>query len=67
MTVDLGTGAIVKMNCEPGEYFFGMPEDVFVNTVFIRQLGTNEPDTSGVSAAIENILCSADETVDVKK
>lgn len=67
VTVDLGTGAIVKMNCEPGEYFFGMPEDVFVNTVFIRQLGTNEPDTSGVSAAIENILCSADETVDVKK
>ena len=56
-----------EIGSEPGEYFFGMPEDVFVNTVFIRQLGTNEPDTSGVSAAIENILCSADETVDVKK
>lgn len=65
--IDLGTGTKVKCPGEPGEMFLGVPESVFVNTVFVRQLGTNSIDNSEVRSAIENILSSADEKVSVKK
>lgn len=65
--VELETGGIINKGEEPGEVFFGVPENIFVNTVFVRQAGSNQPDTSGVCTAIENILSSGDESVDVKK
>lgn len=51
----------------PGEYFFGVSEDVFLNTCFVGQNSLVRPDAGSVSAAALNILSSADETVDVGK
>ncbi len=51
----------------PGEYFFGVSEEVFVNTCFVGQAAVIKPDSSGVGSAIENMLTSADENIDVKK
>ena len=65
--LDLGTLSQVNCTGEPGESFFGMPESVFVNTVFVRQLGSNSVDSAEISSAVENILSSGDENVNVKK
>ena len=67
--IDLATNDVVHKGEVPGEVLFGVPEDMFMNTVFVRQAdasGTKKPDASA-SSAIENIMFSADETVDTKK
>jgi len=51
----------------PGEYFFGISEEVFMNTCFIGQNALIKPDAGSVGAAVENLLSSADENVDIKK
>lgn len=51
----------------PGEYFFGVPEDVFLNTCFVGQNALVRPDAGSVNTAALNILSSADETVDVSR
>ncbi len=51
----------------PGEMFFGVPENVFVNTAFVGQLAAVRPDGSSLTGAVENILFSADENVNLKK
>ena len=50
----------------PGEALLGIPEQVFVNTVFVRQSG-GKIDGSGLAEAIENILMSGDESISTKK
>lgn len=51
----------------PGEYFFGVSEDVFMNTCFVAQDDFAKPDAGSINAAALNILSSADETVDVNR
>ena len=51
----------------PGEVLFGVPEKVFMNTVFSGQAGRGKIDGADTAAAVENMLFSADETVNVKK
>lgn len=54
----------------PGEFFFGIPEEVFVSTCFISQSAQMKPDVNGLSAtdtAIGNLLNAADESVDVPR
>ncbi len=51
----------------PGEYFFGVSEDVFMNTCFVAQNDFAKPDAGSINAAALNILSSADETVDVNR
>ena len=54
----------------PGEYFFGVPEDVFVGTAFVSQNRPVKPDVSGEGVSkgsVENLLTSADENVDIKR
>lgn len=50
-----------------GEHFFGVPESVFVQTALLGQLSDGNVDGKSLSEAIENILFSADETVNTKK
>ena len=56
----------------PGELFFGVPEEVFVSTCFVSQ-STVRPafsfgqNTAGTKGAVENMLTSADENVDIRK
>jgi len=53
----------------PGEYFFGVPEEVFVDTCFISQSAAIRPSigTDGTKGAVENLLTSVNENVDIKK
>lgn len=51
----------------PGAAFFGVPEQVFFNTVFSGQMGRSRINGADTAVAVENMLFSADETVNVKK
>lgn len=51
----------------PGEYFFGVNESIFTNTAFVGQLSAVRPDGSSLSGAVENMLHTADENVDIKR
>lgn len=64
--VNLSDGSIINGGT-PGEYFFGVNESMFVNTVFVGQLSNLRPDGDGLGGAVENMLCTADENVNLKK
>lgn len=69
--INQATGDVITGQ-EPGEYFFGVPVDVFVNTCFLSQASVAKPELSAVGqaksgSAVENLLTSADENVDIKR
>ncbi|MBQ4316680.1 MAG: AAA family ATPase [Clostridia bacterium] len=51
----------------PGEVFFGVSEDVFVRTLFFRQLTTPQSKDEILADRLKNIAISADEQVGTKK
>jgi len=65
--IDCKTGSQVMKNRIPGEVFFGLPEEIFQNTVFIGQMSGNAVNGEDISAAIENLLLSGSETVNTQK
>lgn len=65
--IDTATGSILK-NADPVSMFLeGTPEDVFCRTAFVGQADGSTVDGKKISEAIENILSSADESVNTKK
>lgn len=64
---DLGTGLEVYAGQCPGEALFGVPEDVFTGTAFVRQMEGTGIDGGKLSAAAENLLFSADEAINTEK
>ncbi len=60
-------GRVFDLEQCPGAALFGVPEQVFVNTVFSGQSAGSKVDGADTAAAVENMLFSADETVNVKK
>lgn len=64
--VNLSDGSVVS-GVVPGEHFFGVNESTFVNTVFVGQLAHIRPDGEGLGGAVENLLSSADENINLKK
>ncbi len=65
--IDLDDGSQVFRSRVPGEVFFGLPESLFVSTVFVGQTGGRKINGTETSQAVENLLFSADETVSVQK
>ncbi len=65
--VDLSNNSPIKVKEEPGEYFFGVDSDVFSRTAFVSQLDGARIEGEKMTQAIENILFSADENVNVQK
>lgn len=61
------TGKPLYKGKVPGEVFFGIPRTVFESTAFIGQLEGTEAGGKTLAEATENILFSADETVNTKK
>lgn len=51
----------------PGEAFFGVSEEVFVRTLFFRQLTTPQSKDEILADRLKNIAISADEQVGTKK
>ncbi len=64
---DADTGIEIKAGDCPGEFLFGVPEDVFSGTAYVRQLEGAKIDGGRMSAATENLLFSADEAVNTEK
>lgn len=64
---DVETGAEVHKGESPGELFLGVPVSVFESTCFVRQSALSSIDAGGVGSALENILLSADENVNLQK
>lgn len=65
--IDLETLTPVRYSGEIGEYLFGVPESVFLNTVFIRQSTGSAVDGVELKNAAANILSSGDEKISVEK
>ena len=64
---DIETGLEINRGKCPGEVLFGVPEDVFMSTAFVRQWSGARIDGEKMSAAAENLLFSADEAVNTEK
>ena len=68
VVIDAETGKpLYKGKVVPGEIFFGIPRSVFESTAFIGQLSGTAAGGKTLAEATENILFSADETVNTKK
>ena len=64
---DLDTGSPCYEGRVPGEVFFGIPAALFVSTAFVGQAGGSRIDGRSAAEAVDNLLFSADESVNVKK
>ena len=65
--INAETGKPLYKGKVPGEVFFGIPRSVFESTAFIGQLEGAEAGGRTLAEATENILFSADETVNKAK
>ena len=65
--IDEKSGTEVHKGENAGELFLGVPQSVFESTCFIRQMGVTDIRTADIGSALENILMSADETIDLEK
>ena len=65
--VELETGAVLAGIKNPGEHFFGVPEEVFTRTVYIRQNEGAYFNGGDIGQAVENIFYSADESINTDK
>jgi DNA repair exonuclease SbcCD ATPase subunit len=61
------TNAPIPLEGSPGEVLFGVPESIFLNTVFVRQIDGTRPSGASLLTSIENLLFSADENVCTEK
>ena len=65
--VDLSSNTPVEGIKNPGEHFFGIPEEVFTHTVYVRQSDGARFNGGDIGQAVENIFYSADENVNTEK
>ncbi len=65
--VDLANNSEVTGIKNPGEFFFGIPEEVFTHTVYVRQADGAYFNGESIGQAVENIFYSADESVNTEK
>ena len=64
---DLADGSVVKTPKSPGDYFFGFPEGVFMQSAFVKDLSGARIDGAGLKVALENLMSSGDEEINTKK
>lgn len=65
--VDLENNMPCHKGVVPGEFFFGVDQELFAATAFTGQIGGAATGGTKVAEAIENLLFSADETVDTQR
>ncbi len=65
--IDVSTGTQVHKGEVPGELFLGVPAGIFESTAFVRQLACGSIDGGEIGSAIQNLLLSADETLDSQR
>ncbi len=62
--IRLPDGESVPLDCEPGEYFFGVGKEVFESTACVSQMRAADINGEKTATGIQNLLSSADESVD---
>ena len=65
--VCLDDGREIKETKSPGEYFLGVPKEVFESSSFVGQMSSSKIDGEKTVESIKNMLTSADESVDTAK
>ncbi len=65
--LDHETSMPIAIEGQPGEFLFGVPEEVFLSSAFASQEGSIKPEAASLREAVENIICAADENVSVKR
>lgn len=65
--VDLSNNMPCHKGESPGELFFGVDSEMFASTAFVSQLGGTSIRGAKLSDGIENLLFSADETVNTQR
>ncbi len=65
--IDTENGMKVAEGEVPGEVFLGISREVYENTAYIKQLGISGVDASLIGEAIQNILFSADESINTQR
>lgn len=63
----LDDGTEVVTDKTPGEYFLGVPKEVFESSACVGQMRSTEINGEKTAASIQNMLTSADESVDTLK
>ncbi len=64
--IDLASGTEVFAGKVPGEVFFGVGEEIFAQTAFSAQGSGSVVDSEKMNIAIDNMLLSGDESLNVK-
>lgn len=65
--IDINTNTSVYDNMLPSDVFLKVPSDVFDRTIYVKQADNGRIDGRGIGEAIENLLYSADETINTDK
>ncbi len=65
--VCLDDGEEIKPESSIGEYLFGVPREVFESSAFVGQLAAQNINGEKTSASIQNLMNTADESVDTAK
>ncbi|MBQ2308057.1 MAG: hypothetical protein II373_00620, partial [Clostridia bacterium] len=63
----LDDGSEIDTEKSPGEYFLGVPREVFESTACVGQMRSSEINGDKLAYGIENMLSAADESVDTTK
>ena len=63
----LDDGKEINTDKTPGEYFLGVPKEVFESSACIGQMRSADINGEKTAASIQNMLTSADESVDTAK
>lgn len=65
--IDLQNNSPIKLGISPGEYFFGVDEELFSGTSFVSQSGGTRINSGKLSGALENILFSDNNDISIEK
>ena len=65
--IRLDNGEEIDTEKSPGEFFLGVPKDVFESSACVGQMCATSINGEKTSSSIQNMLSSADETVDTAK
>ena len=63
----LDDGSEIDTEKSPGEYFLGVPREVFESTACVGQMRSSEINGDKLAYGIENMLSAADESVDTTR
>ncbi len=65
--IDLSDGSDVSVGASPGEYFFGFPEAVFMQSAFVKDVDSARINGIDLKSSLENLMTSGDEKINTRR